>query len=47
MRRRVVITGMGCITPLGYSVRETIDAQLQARSGVGPIHAFRAQSLPS
>ncbi len=47
MRRRVVITGMGCITPLGHNVRETIDAQLHARSGVGPIRAFSAQSFPT
>src|SRR6516164_4276563 len=42
MRRRVVITGMGAITPLGNSVRDMYEAQLAGRSGVGPIAHFDA-----
>lgn len=38
--RRVVITGMGTINPLGHTVRETWDAVLQGRSGIGPITRF-------
>ncbi|HTU19077.1 MAG TPA: beta-ketoacyl-[acyl-carrier-protein] synthase family protein [Gemmataceae bacterium] len=47
MRRRVVITGMGAITPLGHNVRETIDAQLHGRNGVGLVHSFNAQRFPT
>ncbi len=47
MRRRVVITGMGAITPLGHNVRETIEAQLQGKNGVGPISSFHAGRFPT
>ena len=47
MRRRVVITGMGVITPLGHSVKEMFDAQVAGRSGVGVIHRFNARSFPT
>jgi 3-oxoacyl-[acyl-carrier-protein] synthase II len=47
MRRRVVITGMGAITPLGHNVRETIEAQLQGQNGVGPIESFDARRFPT
>lgn len=47
MRRRVVITGMGAITPLGHNVRETIEAQFNAHNGVGPIQSFDARRFPT
>jgi 3-oxoacyl-[acyl-carrier-protein] synthase II len=47
MRRRVVITGMGAVTPLGHNVRETFQAQAQGRSGVGPISRFNARRFPT
>jgi 3-oxoacyl-[acyl-carrier-protein] synthase II len=47
MRRRVVITGMGAITPLGHTVQETIDAQLNGKNGVGLIQSFNAQRFPT
>jgi len=47
MRRRVVITGMGAITPLGHSVKDTVEGQLQAKSGVGPIRHFDASRFPT
>ena len=34
-RRRVVITGMGTLTPLGNTVQETWEAAIAGRSGVG------------
>lgn len=44
-RRRVVITGLGTLSPLGNTVRETWDAILQGRSGIGPITQFDASGL--
>jgi len=40
MDRRVVVTGMGAISPLGLSVAELWQGIVAARSGVGPITLF-------
>jgi 3-oxoacyl-[acyl-carrier-protein] synthase II len=42
MERRVVVTGMGAVSPLGLNVPELWAALLAARSGVGPITHFDA-----
>src|SRR5512135_444923 len=42
MRKRVVITGIGCISPLGLDVKETWAALLAGKSGAGPITHFDA-----
>ena len=42
MKRRVVVTGIGMVTPLGLDVKTTWDAVLHGKSGVGPITAFDA-----
>jgi 3-oxoacyl-[acyl-carrier-protein] synthase II len=47
MRRRVVITGMGVITPLGHSVAELYASQLEGRTAVGPITRFDARAYPT
>src|SRR5262245_4370410 len=47
MKRRIVITGMGAVTPLGQSVADTFDAQLAGKSGVAPITHFDARSFPT
>ncbi len=47
MRRRVVITGMGVITPLGHSVAEMFRALVEGKSGVGPISRFNARRFPT
>ena len=44
-RTRVVITGLGAITPLGNTVRETWSSLLEGRSGVGPITHFDASAF--
>ena len=36
-RRRVVVTGVGLITPLGHNVPDTWSAILNGKSGLGPI----------
>jgi 3-oxoacyl-[acyl-carrier-protein] synthase II len=41
-KRRVVVTGMGAVTPLGIGVGETWSAMLEGRSGVGLITQFDA-----
>ena len=45
--RRVVITGMGAITPLGLSPKELYANQLEGKSGAGPIFRFDARTFPT
>jgi 3-oxoacyl-(acyl-carrier-protein) synthase len=45
MTERVVITGMGAVTPLGLDVESTWQAALAGRSGVGPITLFDASRM--
>jgi 3-oxoacyl-[acyl-carrier-protein] synthase II len=40
--KRVVVTGLGAVSPLGMSVSETWDNVLQGKSGAGPITHFDA-----
>ncbi len=45
-RKRIVVTGIGTLTPLGLSLAETWQGLLDGRSGVGPITQFDAADLP-
>lgn len=40
MKRRVVITGLGAVTPLGIGVEPNWTALCQGRSGIGPVTSF-------
>src|SRR5574341_767762 len=42
MRKRVVVTGMGCVSPLGLNLAETWEALLAGKSGAAPITRFDA-----
>jgi 3-oxoacyl-[acyl-carrier-protein] synthase II len=44
-RRRVVVTGMGLVSPLGLTVKDTWQAAKEGRSGVGPITRFDASAF--
>jgi len=47
MRRRVVVTGIGCVTPLGTTVDELWGNLLASKSGVGRTTLFDASSFPT
>ena len=47
MRRRVVITGMGVINPMGHSVEEMWQAMKNCESGVARTSIFDASNFPS
>lgn len=47
MKRRVVVTGLGLVTPLGIGVEKTWPAIIAGTSGVGRITRFDASDLPS
>jgi 3-oxoacyl-[acyl-carrier-protein] synthase II len=44
--RRVVVTGLGAVTPLGHDARTTWDAAVAGRSGIDFIRAFDASGYP-
>ena len=46
MHRRVVITGLGMVTPLGASVKTTWDKLSRNQSGIRKINRFNTEDLP-
>ena len=46
-RRRVVVTGMGAVTPLGNDVETSWRAAVEGRSGIGPITRFDTTAYDS
>ncbi|MDZ7700031.1 MAG: beta-ketoacyl-ACP synthase II [Deltaproteobacteria bacterium] len=47
MRRRVVVTGLGMVTPLGTGVEKNWAAACEGRSGIGPITKFDVSGFAS
>ncbi|PKN19115.1 MAG: beta-ketoacyl-[acyl-carrier-protein] synthase II [Deltaproteobacteria bacterium HGW-Deltaproteobacteria-6] len=47
MKRRVVVTGLGALTPLGNSVSESWAGAVAGKSGIGPITRFDATAFAS
>ncbi|MEX0585410.1 MAG: beta-ketoacyl-[acyl-carrier-protein] synthase family protein, partial [Pirellulales bacterium] len=47
MRRRVVVTGIGAVTPLGTEIEAIWSAVKEGRSGVGPTTIFDASNFPT
>ena len=45
--RRVAVTGMGCLSPVGNDVSSSWDALKAGRSGIAPITLFDAADLPT
>lgn len=46
-QRRVVVTGMGVVTPLGHDPDEFYNNLLQGISGISEIEAFDCSSYPT
>ena len=46
-KRRVVITGLGILSPLGNDLASTWDGIKAGRSGIGPITHFDASTFPT
>ena len=47
MDKRVVVTGMGMVSPLGIGVKENWEAVCQGKSGIGPVTRFDITDFPS
>ncbi|ABC82516.1 beta-ketoacyl-ACP synthase II [Anaeromyxobacter dehalogenans] len=46
-RRRVVVTGLGLVSPVGIGVEESWSALVAGKSGIGPITLFDASTYPT
>lgn len=46
-KRRVVVTGMGMVTPVGLNVKETWQGILAGKSGVGMVEGFDITDYPT
>ena len=46
-RRRVVVTGLGLVSPVGNGVEESWSALVAGKSGIGPITQFDASTFPT
>jgi 3-oxoacyl-[acyl-carrier-protein] synthase II len=47
LKRRVVITGIGMITPVGLDTETSWNGLIQGKSGIGPITQFDDKTIPT
>lgn len=47
MHRRIVVTGLGAVTPLGNKVADTWEGIIEGRSGIGMIDSFDTEGFAS
>jgi len=45
--RRVVITGLGAVTPIGIGIEAFWNSLKEGKSGIGPVSSFDASTFPS
>jgi 3-oxoacyl-[acyl-carrier-protein] synthase II len=45
-KRRVVVTGLGVVSPVGSTVQSAWDAVLRGESGIGPVTRFDVSAFP-
>src|SRR5215468_11698508 len=45
-KRRVVVTGLGVVSPVGSTVQSAWDAILRGESGIGPVTRFDVSNFP-
>ena len=46
-RRRVVITGMGTVNPIGNNPEQFYDALIEGKSGIAPLQGWPTENIPS
>jgi len=46
-KRRVVVTGLGVVSPVGSTVQSAWDAILRGESGIGPVTRFDVSAFPA
>ena len=46
-KRRVVVTGLGIVSPLGNDLATSWDGIVNGRSGIGPITHFDVSAFPT
>ena len=47
MNRRVVVTGVGMVTPVGLDTETSWEGLIAGRSGIGPITQFDDKEIPT
>src|SRR5207248_10457752 len=45
-KRRIVVTGLGVVSPVGSTVKAAWDAILRGESGIGPVTRFDVSAFP-